>query len=313
MRRFIYAQSRAALAVNVALVIFAQGKGGATPAQAPVTTRIRQTIQSADPQDIKSLETQIGAVTSPQQVQRLLARTAVETSSTFTRPMNEEELRLWLQSYNAGPYAVLRYKGSVPYRETRNYAPRVLEYYKKDLSHTPYDPYIVAAAVKYGLDPQMVRAIMATESYFDNKEVSSAGARGLMQVMPVVWSEIKSRYGLNWKYKADVFDPQKNIEVACAYLAWLRYDFLPKHFAAFDANPLPPPALIRDNRLHPSTIRIIADAALPPAPGKTTVAKRDKAAVVADSALAIKPKRKRESAVAQKSRRSRSRAHASDS
>ncbi len=160
--------------------------------------------------------------------------------------MTHEEARLWLQSFNAGPYALLRYQGDVPYKETQNYYPRVMKYYEQDLSNTPYEPFIQKSAAKYGLDPQFVRAIMKTESDFRNSTVSSAGARGLMQVMPVVWSEIKKKYGMDWDYNSGVFEPEKNIEVACAYLAWLKYDFLPRHFAVFEKDPEAPAILVRD-------------------------------------------------------------------
>lgn len=169
-----------------------------------------------------------------------------EQNIHIPEPMKYDEARLWLQAFNAGPYALLRYKGTVPYRETRNYIPRVMKNYQRDLSNTPYEKYIVKSANKYGLDPQMIRAIMKTESDFRNKTVSHAGARGLMQVMPIVWSDVKKKYGLDWNYSKDVFEPEKNIEVACAYLAWLRYDFLPRHFEAFDANPNAPTILVRD-------------------------------------------------------------------
>jgi hypothetical protein len=148
-------------------------------------------------------------------------------------PMSYDEVRLWLQSYNAGPYACLKYKGDVPYRETQNYVPRIMKFYQQDLSDTPYDSIIVEKASKYGLDPQLIRAVMKAESDFDKKTVSHAGARGLMQVMPCVWSEVKKRYDFQWDYDSEVFDPAKNVEVACAYLAWLRYDFLPRHFRNF--------------------------------------------------------------------------------
>ena len=67
------------------------------------------------------------------------------------------------------------------------------------------------AAAKYGLDPQMIKAIMKTESDFNKETVSHAGARGLMQVMPVVWQDIEKKYGLGWDYSTEVFDPAKNI------------------------------------------------------------------------------------------------------
>lgn len=173
---------------------------------------------------------------------------AANTELKTGTPMSWDEVRLFLQSYNAGPYACLKYKGTVPYRETRNYVPRIMKYYQQDLSNTEYDHIIVRKATKYGLDPQLIRAIMKTESNFNNKTVSSAGARGLMQVMPVVWKDVCKRYKLKWNYQKEVFDPERNIEVACAYLAWLRYDFLPRHFQEFPANPEAPAVVKRDKR-----------------------------------------------------------------
>ncbi len=180
------------------------------------------------------------------------------------KPMSHEEVRLWLQSFNAGPYALLKYKGDVPYKETQNYVPRVLKAYEED-HETEYDEYIEKYALKYGLDPQLIKAIMKTESDFNNETVSHAGARGLMQVMPVVWQDVKKKYGFDWEYSSGVFEPEKNIEVACAYLAWLRYDFLPRHFDAYEVDPEAPQILVRDkDRGVPDrdSPRIVASAAV---------------------------------------------------
>ena len=69
------------------------------------------------------------------------------------KPLTREAVRMWMQSYNAWPYALLRYKGDVPYRETQNYAPRSFRYYQTDLSNSEYEPHIQAAAKKWGMDP----------------------------------------------------------------------------------------------------------------------------------------------------------------
>ena len=210
---------------------------------------------------------------------RIAARTAERELSTAPVPpvgeafarLGEEEARLLLQAYNAGPYALLRYRGKVPFRETRHYVPKVQRFYAENLSDTPFETHIQAASAKYGLDPQYVRAIMKAESGFRTRCVSSAGARGLMQVMPCVWSEIRKRYALPWVYHKDVFDPEKNIEVACAYLAWLKYEFLPTHFRDFDAGRPKPAALVKDTALQPRKQRIVVAGipkqgrALPPA------------------------------------------------
>ena len=117
-----------------------------------------------------------------------LAKKVTAANENFkAKPMSHEEARLWLQSFNAGPYACLKYKGDVPYKETMDYVPRVLKAYEENLPDK-YDDMVNKSAAKYGLDPQMVKAIMKTESDFQNDTVSHAGARGLMQVMPVVWS-----------------------------------------------------------------------------------------------------------------------------
>lgn len=265
---------RLAMGLQVVMAMFANAKGHAnnsngqaTPVAQPEHKSIDQTAQydfsklllaGNHPELLRDLDDRRRDVASMAEVTWKAATDAAhqiagdQTSAASNvgfvpEPMSHEEARLWLQAFNAGPYALLKYKGDVPYRETQNYAPRVMKYYQMDLTNTPYEAYIKESAAKYGLDPQMIRAIMKTESDFNKDTVSHAGARGLMQVMPVVWSEIKKKYNLEWDYEKDVFDPKKNVDVACAYLAWLRYDFLPRHFAEFERHPEAPTILVRDH------------------------------------------------------------------
>jgi hypothetical protein len=241
--------------------MFAHAKGAATTTEAPKAPT-KSAIDQTSSYDFSKLIAMAGPTNStdfngPDRRRDLgsmldatwqLAeqQTTASAENFVPQPLSREEARLWLQAYNAGPYALLKYKGNVPYKETQNYAPRVFKYYMENLKDTPYEPFIQESAKKYGLDPQFIRAIMKTESDFRNTCKSGAGACGLMQVMPAVWSEIKGKYGLEWDYASGVFEPQKNIEVACAYLAWLRYDFLPRHFAEYEQDPAAPVALVRD-------------------------------------------------------------------
>lgn len=256
MRLLIHKQPKLALGVQVAIAVMAGGKSHATSlasSTVPVVPNIGTLLPQGVVRKFFTGESNLGNGEKIAEFEQQSAGSAdadeAETSASFQlayEPMSYQQARLWLQSYNAGPYAVLKYKGNVPYRETRNYVPRVMKYYGQKLDSTAYDRYIVSSAAKYGLDPQLIRAVMKTESDFNARTVSHAGARGLMQVMPCVWSDVKKKYRLDWNYSAGVHDPEKNIEVACAYLAWLRYDFLPRHFANFESTVEVPAAVVRD-------------------------------------------------------------------
>jgi soluble lytic murein transglycosylase len=78
-----------------------------------------------------------------------------------------------------------------------------------------------------GVDPYLVAAVINTESGFRDGVVSSAGAVGLMQVMPTTAMAVAARIGLNQRIDAAALsDPGINIRIGTAYLAELiaRYD-----------------------------------------------------------------------------------------
>lgn len=68
------------------------------------------------------------------------------------------------------------------------------------------------AAERFGLAPALIRAVIRAESGFDPFAVSSAGAQGLMQLMPALATEL----GV-----ANVFDPRENIMAGTQYLSAL--------------------------------------------------------------------------------------------
>ncbi len=74
---------------------------------------------------------------------------------------------------------------------------------------TRYDKWIRQAATLYQLPEELVRAVMKVESDFDPRAVSSAGAQGLMQLMPETATRMQVR---------DPFDPRENIFGGVRYL-----------------------------------------------------------------------------------------------
>ena len=62
---------------------------------------------------------------------------------------------------------------------------------------------------KTGLDPNLIRAVIRVESSFRTDAVSSAGAQGLMQLMPGTAREV----GVD-----DPFDPHQNVRGGATYL-----------------------------------------------------------------------------------------------
>ncbi|MFN3333010.1 MAG: transglycosylase SLT domain-containing protein, partial [Caldilinea sp.] len=71
--------------------------------------------------------------------------------------------------------------------------------------------------VQYDLDWRMLAAQAYIESGFDSLALSSAGAMGLMQVLPGTWREWAPVVGAS-----DPFDSYSNVQVAAIYLDHLR-------------------------------------------------------------------------------------------
>ena len=80
---------------------------------------------------------------------------------------------------------------------------------KIELAGGDIDRIIEEAARDNNLDPHLVRAVVKTESNFDPRAVSKAGAKGLMQLMPGTARDL----GVE-----DPFDPVENIKGGASYL-----------------------------------------------------------------------------------------------
>ena len=91
------------------------------------------------------------------------------------------------------------------------------------------DRLVTEAARRHGLDPALVRAVVAVESGFQPAAVSPKGARGLMQLMPATAREL----GV-----ADPLDPAANVDGGSKYLSRLLALYegdLTKALAAYNA------------------------------------------------------------------------------
>jgi hypothetical protein len=100
------------------------------------------------------------------------------------------------------------------------------------LRRMPFGKDIVRAAERHQVDGLLLAAIIAVESGFTPRAVSSQGAVGLMQVIP----ELAADYGV----KGDLLDPHVNVEVGSRYVSGLIKDYkgdLERTLAAYNAGP----------------------------------------------------------------------------
>lgn len=100
----------------------------------------------------------------------------------------------------------------------------------------PHAAHITEASQRFGIPEAWIVAVMRAESAGDVRAVSSAGAMGLMQVMPDTWAELRARYGLG----RDPYEPRSNILAGTAYLRemWDRYGDVAAMLAAYNAGPV---------------------------------------------------------------------------
>ncbi len=103
-----------------------------------------------------------------------------------------------------------------------------------------YKELVERTAGEFRLDPLLIYAVMMQESEFDAKSVSSAGAIGLLQIMPGTGEMIAKKLSYQSFTGNNLFEPDININFGSWYLKTLITRFkgkLPLAVAAYNAGP----------------------------------------------------------------------------
>jgi len=111
------------------------------------------------------------------------------------------------------------------------------EWYQRARYPLRYDAIVRSHAQNYDLQPTLLAAVIYTESKFDADARSTAGAVGLMQLLPDTARGIATRTGGNRFVLSDLVDPELNVRYGSWYLRNLldRYDDLETALAAYHA------------------------------------------------------------------------------
>lgn len=159
---------------------------------------------------------------------------------------------------------------------------------ERDSIH-PYADQIAEASQRFRIPEHWISAVMQVESAGHVTAVSTAGAMGLMQIMPETWADLRLRHRLG----SDPFESRDNILGGTAYLREM-YDLFgaPGFLAAYNAGPsryadhlATGRALPRETRAYVAMLAPIIGSGLPPGSRQTAVRPTD----WRDAALFVAP------------------------
>jgi soluble lytic murein transglycosylase-like protein len=97
----------------------------------------------------------------------------------------------------------------------------VISDYKTGLTDSKKDHislHIFKQSKKYGYDPLFLTALIITESSFNLRAKSKAGALGLMQIRPITGKAMATESNIKWKGTRTLYRPEKNIALGTYYL-----------------------------------------------------------------------------------------------
>jgi hypothetical protein len=126
----------------------------------------------------------------------------------------------WKVLFKAGPGKASALRGATDLVPPRDASPT---------RYTRFDRDILDGQAFYGIPEAFIRAVIKTESDFDPRVVSSAGAEGLMQLLPGTARQM----GVT-----DIFDARQNIMGGTRYLQVLARRFCKTPAAGDDGRPL---------------------------------------------------------------------------
>jgi soluble lytic murein transglycosylase len=103
-----------------------------------------------------------------------------------------------------------------------------------------YPDLIGQAAKNTGLNANYLYAVARQESAFAEKAHSSAGAMGLLQLLPSTAKQTARKAGIPYRSRYELLEPEKNINLGSLYLSQLMQDFNNNRVlasAAYNAGP----------------------------------------------------------------------------
>lgn len=91
----------------------------------------------------------------------------------------------------------------------------------KNIYPIKYEEQVEKYSARFGLDKYLVYSVIRTESKFNEKAESDAGAKGLMQLMEDTAAECNKKGKFDYNIPEDIFEPDVNISLGCFYLKQL--------------------------------------------------------------------------------------------
>lgn len=97
--------------------------------------------------------------------------------------------------------------------------------YEQEVFQIEYENSIDKYCREFNVDKYLVYAVIKQESNFNNEAVSSAAARGLMQITEDTFNWLKPQLGESSTTFEDLFDPDTNIRYGVFFLSILNKNF----------------------------------------------------------------------------------------